>query len=88
MVIRVAFLYPKWEKSRHTEATVSWDVFGYYLLPPGGDHLRRSGRPAFKDEIFEKYHPAGDFNNAVQQPDGKWVMKYPVEWPFFTSHSF
>ncbi|MEZ4771755.1 MAG: hypothetical protein R3D00_01150 [Bacteroidia bacterium] len=77
VVIRVAFLYPKWEKS-HTEATVSWDVFGYYLYLPAAIIYDDLGGLGFKDEIFEKYHPAGDFHHAVQQPDGKWVMKYPV----------
>ncbi|MEZ4829117.1 MAG: hypothetical protein R3C61_22960 [Bacteroidia bacterium] len=50
VVIRVAFLYPKWEKS-HTEATVSWDVFGYYLYLPAAIIYDDLGGLAFKDEI-------------------------------------
>ena len=77
VIIRVAHLYPKWEKP-NTEATISWDVFGYYLYLPATfiyDDLATLG---FKEEIMETYHPAGDFHHAVEQPDGKWVMKYPI----------
>lgn len=87
VIVRIAHLYPKWDKP-NTEATISWDVFGYYLYLPAAfiyDDLARLG---FKEEIMEKYHPAGDFHHAVEQPDGKWVMKYPigmalVYFPFF-----
>ena len=51
------FYYPKWEQSG-TEATISWDVAGYYLYLPAvfiyGDlkHL------SFGEEMLQKYHSA------------------------------
>ena len=77
VIIRVAYLYPKWDKP-HTEATISWDVFGYYLYLPGGIIYDDLGELGFIEEIFNQYHPAGDFHHAVQQPDGGYVLKYPI----------
>ena len=77
VILRVAHLYPKWEKP-FTEATISWDVFGYYLYLPAGIIYEDLGGLGFKEEIFSEDRPAGDFHHAVSQPDGGWVMKYPI----------
>ena len=77
VIFRVAHLYPKWDKGG-TEAVLSWDVFGYYLYLPAAfiyDDLDGLG---FRDELFAQYRPAGDFHHATPQPDGGFVMKYPI----------
>ena len=74
---RVATLYPKWTNTG-SEATISWDVFGYYLYLPATFIYDDLGGLGFIDDIFAQYQPAGDFHHAVQQPDGRYVMKYPI----------
>lgn len=76
-LIQVAMLYPRWEKTG-TEATISWDVFGYYLYLPAlliNDDLLAL---EFRHEVMETYHPAGDFHHASQLDNGYWVMKYAI----------
>ncbi len=74
---RIATLYPKWENFG-TEATLSWDVFGYYLYLPAGIIYEDLASLSFIDEIFPKYIPAGDFHHAVDADSGNKVMKYPI----------
>lgn len=88
-MVRVAYIYPRWENSA-TEATISWDVFGYYLYLPATFIYDDLGNLGFKDELFKPggVRPAGDFHHAVEQPDGRYVMKYPIGmailyFPFF-----
>ena len=74
---RVATLYPKWE-NYGTEATLSWDVFGYYLYLPAHFIYNDLDSLQFVSEIFTKYLPAGDFHHAVDADSGNKVMKYPI----------
>lgn len=74
---RVATLYPKWENVG-TEATLSWDVFGYYLYLPAQFIYNDLDSLQFVSEIFPKYLPAGDFHHAVDAGSGNKVMKYPI----------
>ena len=74
---RASYLYPKWE-NQDTESTLSWDVFGYYLYLPARFVFDDLERLEFRKYVFENYTPAGDFHHAVEQPDGKMVMKYPI----------
>lgn len=76
-VVQVALFYPRWEKSG-SEATLSWDVFGYYLYLPAFFIYDDPQGLAFREEIMAKYQPAGDFHHAYQQEDGRWVMKYAI----------
>jgi hypothetical protein len=61
-----------------TEAVMSWDVYGYYIYLPSffiyGDlaHLDSIR------ELFAMYKPAADFHHAYLQPNGNYVMKYPI----------
>ena len=79
VLIRVAYIHPRWEQSA-SEATISWDVFGYYLYLPAAIIYDDLGYLGFKDELFKPggVKPAGDFHHAVEQPDGRYVMKYPI----------
>ncbi|MEO6168863.1 MAG: hypothetical protein ABIO46_07940 [Chitinophagales bacterium] len=71
-----AFFYPKW-KIGETEATLSWDVMGYYLYLPSyfyDDISKLHQRP----HILETYHPVNGFGNAFQLPNGNYMMKYSL----------
>lgn len=74
---RASFLYPKWE-NQYTEATLSWDVFGYYLYLPAQFVYDDLKYLRFRGQVMETYRPAGDFHHAVEQPNGEMVMKYPI----------
>lgn len=77
ILFRVAFLFQKWDRPG-TEATLSWDVFGYYLYLPATLIYEDLGGLGFWEDIWPDYRPAGDFHHAVKQPDGQYVMKYPI----------
>ncbi len=72
-----AFLfYPKWEKTG-TEATLSWDVSGYYMYLPAIFIYKDLKQCRFKDDILNKYHPTSDFQQAfLDSKSGNYVMKY------------
>jgi len=69
---------------------LSWDTFGYYLFLPA-TFIHHD--PAIRDvewihEAIAAYNSTGTFYQAQQQPEGGWVLKYPmglaVLWtPFF-----
>ena len=67
--------YPKWNKSQ-TEATISWDVSGYYFYLPAVFIYKDIQQVAFRDAIHEKYRPASAPYQAFQHPSGNFVMKY------------
>ena len=61
------------------EATISWDVSGYYMYLPAFFIYKDLKALAFKDEIIRKYQPSTDFQQAYQHPHtGNYVMKYPI----------
>ncbi|HUM48342.1 MAG TPA: hypothetical protein PLD84_15530, partial [Chitinophagales bacterium] len=71
-----AFFYPKW-KIGETEATLSWDVMGYYLYLPSyfyDDISKLHQLP----HILETYRPVNGFGNAFQLPNGNYMMKYSL----------
>ena len=78
IIISTAQFYPKWEKTG-TEATLSWDVMGYYLYLPAAFIYKDLEQLEFKDDILNKYHPTGTFYQAYpNEKTGKQVMKYPI----------
>ncbi len=77
MIIGTASWYPKWEQPQ-TEATLSWDVMGYYLYLPAAIIYQDLKKLSFKDDIIEKYRPSGEFYQAYLQENGNYVMKYPI----------
>lgn len=86
-----AIYYPKWNKGQ-TEATISWDVSGYYFYLPAVFIYKDIHQVAFRDSIHQKYRPADAPYQAFQHPSGNYVMKYScglaVQYlPFFlTAH--
>ncbi|MCB0656726.1 MAG: hypothetical protein KDC57_11350 [Saprospiraceae bacterium] len=69
------FYYPKWKKSR-TEATISWDVSGYYYYLPAIFIYHDIKHLAWSDSIQQKYYPASTQYQAFDHPSGVKVMKY------------
>jgi hypothetical protein len=67
--------YPKWNKP-YTEATLSWDVSGYYLYLPALFIYKDIRRLEFKDDILRTYGPTPDFQQAFLHRGGNYVMKY------------
>lgn len=69
------FYYPKW-KYANTEATISWDVSGYYMYLPAIFIYQDLHQVAFRHEIQEKYQPAGSAYQAFEHWSGNHIMKY------------
>lgn len=81
--------YPKWQQER-TEATISYDVSGYYLYLPAAFIYEDLREVAFLPEIIEKYHPTYDPYQTFTHESGREVMKYSVGQaviylPFFSA---
>ncbi|HEX6333293.1 MAG TPA: hypothetical protein VFZ78_03640 [Flavisolibacter sp.] len=86
------FYYPKW-KQQGTEATISWDVSGYYMYLPALFIYKDIRQCRFGDSIIQKYQPTHDFHQAYRHPSGNYVMKYAAGQAlllspfFFTAHA-
>lgn len=95
VMIYVGFLfYPKWTKTG-TEATISWDVSGYYMyLPALFIYNDLAQCNYFKDSLLAKYQPTPNFQQAfVHEKSGNYVMKYSsgqafAMLPFFFAGHF
>jgi hypothetical protein len=94
MACTAFFFYPKWEKPG-AEATISWDVSGYYMYLPASFIYKDLKHCGFKDSIVQKYAPAPGFGQAfIHASSGNYVMKYSsgqavVMAPFFfIAHSW
>ena len=69
------FYYPKW-KNTGTEATISWDVSGYYMYLPAIFIYHDLKHCKFKDKIIQKYRPSPNFQETMKIESGNFVMKY------------
>ncbi|MFT4566615.1 MAG: hypothetical protein ACI9FN_001576 [Saprospiraceae bacterium] len=70
--------YPKWTKSS-TEATISWDVSGYYMYLPAAFIYKDLKKCKFYDELRAKYNFTPDFQQAfLHEKSGNYVMKYSI----------
>lgn len=78
LILGTAFLYyPKW-KMGHTEATISWDVSGYYFYLPATFIYKDLKKVDFKEEIQRKYRPASGPYQTFTHESGSEVMKYSL----------
>lgn len=78
LLIAAQFLYyPKWKMS-NTEATLSWDVSGYYFYLPAAFIYSDLNRVAFRDSIITKYSPSTSPYQAFDVGNGNRVMKYSL----------
>ena len=71
------FYYPKWNKP-HTEATISWDVSGYYFYLPSFLIYKDLKQLKFSEQIIQSYHPSPQMDQAYLHESGNYVMKYSV----------
>lgn len=68
--------YPKWNID-NTEATISWDVSGYYMYLPAIFIYQDLKTCAFRDQIMEKYEPTTSWMQGYDDPvSGNHIMKY------------
>ena len=58
-----AFYYPKWNKS-WSEATISWDVSGYYHYLPAIFIYKDLKQQIWLDSINHKYLPSPAYDQA------------------------
>jgi hypothetical protein len=80
--------YPKWQKSQ-AEASISWDVAGYYTYLPALFIYKDIKHCAFRESLNNTYQFSPDNAHLVPQPNGNVVIKYPIGQailmlPFFT----
>lgn len=73
------FYYPKWEQ-KGTEATISWDVSGYYHYLPAIFIYKDLKKQQYKDSVLDKYQPTpiGNHYEAFLHSSGNYVMKYSI----------
>ena len=69
------FYYPKW-KLPGAEAAISWDVSGYYFYLPAIFIYKDLKKVGFREDVHQKYQPAGSPYQAFQHESGNYVMKY------------
>ncbi|MBB4078132.1 hypothetical protein GGR28_000733 [Lewinella aquimaris] len=78
LIIVVAHLYyPKWAQAGG-EATLSYDVSGYYMYLPATFIYGDLKQVAFLPEVIETYHPTSDPYQTFTHPGGNEVMKYSL----------
>lgn len=77
MLLTAFGYYPKW-KQPHTEATISWDVSGYYMYLPAALIYRDIKQVRFFADIEKKYAPGPGMGQAFLHPSGNYVMKYSM----------
>ena len=72
------FYYPKWKLGR-SEATISWDVSGYYLYLPATFIYKDLKNLDFYNDVRDKYNFTPDFQQAyLHRENGNYVMKYSM----------
>lgn len=59
-----------------TEATISWDVSGYYAYLPATLIYKDLKQCEFATEIVKKYNPSPNFPQGIESENGNHVMKY------------
>jgi hypothetical protein len=93
-VILGGFWYPKWQKP-WSEATISWDVSGYYHYLPAVFIYKDLKQQAYMDQVNQQYLPSPAYDQSfVHGPSGNRVNKYAIGQavlfsPFFlTAHAY
>ena len=77
MLLATHFYYPKWQLSG-TEATLSYDVSGYYLYLPAAFIYHDLRKLEFLPEVIARYRPTESPYQAFDHPSGARVMKYSL----------
>ncbi|MCU0349046.1 MAG: glycosyltransferase family 39 protein, partial [Saprospiraceae bacterium] len=77
MLLLVVLAFPRYTRPG-TEATLAWDVSGYYLYLPAIFIYGDLERVSFLPQIIEKYQPSYSPDQAFPIENGNQVMKYSV----------
>lgn len=77
ILLAAMLYYPKWQKSG-TEATLSWDVSGYYLYLPAAFIYHDVKEAAFLDNVIQQYKPTPARMQGFEHPSGHFVLKYSM----------
>lgn len=77
MIYASFIYYPKWKMSR-TEATISWDVSGYYLYLPAIFIYHDIKQLKWKKAIDDRYFPSSSPYQSYTHQGGNQVMKYTL----------
>lgn len=75
MLLLVVLAFPRYTRPG-TEATLAWDVSGYYLYLPAIFIYNDLEKVAFLPGILEKYQPSFAQDQAFPIENGNQVMKY------------
>jgi len=87
------FFYPKWKKSG-SEATIGWDVSGYYLYLPAIFIYKDLKKLEFQFDILKTYQPTPELQQSFQHENDNYIMKYSCGqaiqmFPFFAiAHAY
>ncbi len=87
MLCATFFYYPKWKQTK-TEATISWDVSGYYIYLPAIFIFHDVRKLEWKKAIDSTYYPSTSAYQSFTHPGGNQVFKYTcgvsvLYMPFF-----
>lgn len=78
LILGTAFLYyPKWEYWRE-EATITWDVSGYYFYLPAAFIYKDLKKVGFRDDIQGKYYLSKGYYQTYTHENGNEIMKYSL----------
>lgn len=70
--------YPKWTKPE-TEATIGWDVSGYYAYLPAAFIYHDMKKASFLDSVMiPKYRSTPNNIQGFTHKSGNYVFKYPI----------
>jgi hypothetical protein len=91
-ILSVVLAFPRYNRPG-TEATLAWDVSGYYLYLPAIFIYKDLKEVRFLPEIIRKYQPSFAPDQAYPLGNGRQVMKYSAGMAvlylpfFFIAHS-
>lgn len=74
-ILAITLLFPRYNRPG-TEATLAWDVSGYYLYLPATFIYHDLKKVSFLPKIIEKYQPSFSPDQAFPIENGNQVMKY------------
>ena len=77
LILAAHLYYPKWQQPA-AEATISYDVSGYYMYLPAVFIYHDLRELNFLPQITAEYRPTDDPYQAFTTPDGDRVMKYSL----------
>lgn len=87
LILSFVCYYPKW-KHAGTEATISYDVSGYYLYLPSIFIYHDIHQFNFYGHIHDTYHPTQASEPGIKLPDRTYTMKYPIGASIFYAPFF